>query len=142
MTRYEYIIVTASISSTTCPNLNWWQHTWPSGAAALATVYCAVTAILGLVLARERSRRELVALSTAFLEAGMVGGLGYIAAYSRYVVVETQKTASHENKLRFVAGSVRLDGIAAAPDIEMLRDHNYEPERVRTAASLTEARMA
>jgi hypothetical protein len=134
---------------------------WPAGAGTLATLFCVVAILLAFALRRRmlssasllRGRaargsatggdRRLALLGAALLILGLAASLGYLWAYSTFVVTETRINGAREQSLRFVVGGELRSDVAdvGKSKHDLLLDYASDPEAVWTAESLRSARL-
>ena len=121
---------------------------WPEYSYLVAVIFCAVVSIVsftvGLAYAHQpRSQRKLqTLLASACLLLGLTSLIWYFSAYSTRVVVETQVVGTEQHQLRFVVGTdMRADMDKTSDHLELLRDNQYNPERVWTPESLRFSRL-
>ena len=123
---------------------------WPDHSRLIGVIFCAVAALLSFSWGSELAGKSTAKqkrpplIATLSLACGLAFLLVYFAAYSSYVVVETQMVGSQQRSLRFVVGAETRgtsDGGSAADDLEMLRDNQYDPERIWTRDSLRRSRF-
>jgi hypothetical protein len=122
---------------------------WPDGSRLIGVIFCAVAAILSFAWGaeldrRSRATRVLSIVATISLVCGLAFIIVYFVAYNSYVVVETQMVGSEQHKLRFVIGAEtrgHSDAELNSASLEMLRDNQYDPERIWTRESLRRSRL-
>lgn len=119
---------------------------WPDSSAKIATLLSAVAGILAFSLGRAyfsrvpkqdpnkngSSHTMISFIASAGLLLGVACALTYFLAYNKFVITEVQTVENQERKLRLVVGSERLSefqGLAIS-DLDLLRDYQYEPERI------------
>jgi len=151
----------AVIAATSGPAILWLSGLdppWPPGGASkIATLFCAVAAIMAYALGntlvdknpkiskkysflKKQSHRIV---GTAFLTIGLAMGIAYLWIYSSVVLADTIQIQSKNVIVRKVVGNEIRNGIHAEgkTKLDLLRDHLYEEDRVWTADSLKAARM-
>jgi hypothetical protein len=123
---------------------------WPDNSRLIGVIFCAVAALLSFAWGSQLTRRSTAKqkapaiIATISLACGLAFILVYFAAYSSYVVVETQMVGSQQRSLRFVVGaetSGSPDGGSTTDYLGMLRDNQYDPERIWTRDSLRRSRF-
>jgi hypothetical protein len=123
---------------------------WPDNSRMIGVLFCAVAAIIafawgaasGTISKRRQSLQSL--LATGSLVLGLALIIGYLLAYNSYVVVETQMVGNDQRKLRFVIGADPPAHSAVGPNagyLDLLRDNQYDPERIWTPESLRRSRF-
>ena len=141
----------AAVAATAGP-LGLWaldlEPPWPSSAGKVATLFCAVAVLLAYVVSRSitprsKGAKKLRVIAPATLALGLIAIVGYLWAYGRYVVTDSIDRGGRTEIIRMIAGSELRPGIQAgtATQLDLLRDHLYEPEAVWTPQSISTARM-
>lgn len=159
--RFKSMWGGAVIAATAGPAILWLSGLdppWPPGSASkIATLFCAVAAIMAYTMGNALADKKLKILKeysffrrqshgivgTAFLITGLVMGIAYLWIYSSVVVADTVQIQSKNVIVRKVVGKETRNGIHAEgkTKLDLLRDHLYEEDRVWTAGSLKAARM-
>jgi hypothetical protein len=123
---------------------------WPDNSRMIGVIFCAVVALLSFAWGAElnknsRTNDKLQSMvATISLLCGLASIIVYFVAYNSYVVVETQVVGGDQRKLRFVVGAETPGHPIAEPNsayLEMLRDNQYDPERIWTRDSLRRSRF-
>jgi TIR domain-containing protein len=154
---YRYVSGFALVLAATGPLMLWvpdLQPPWPESSQMIATLFCAVVAILAAAWARqfrsavtragaERQRsRVLLGAATGAIVLGLISGISYLVAFNQYVVSEEQTVGGEVRTVRVVIGSqLRPDVDANERPLRLLQESGYEPERVWTRESLIQARL-
>jgi hypothetical protein len=151
----------AVIAATAGPSVLWLSGLdppWPPGSASkIATLFCAVAAIMAYALGNALSDNKLKIfknnsflkrqshgiVGTVFLMVGLIMGIAYLWTYSSVVVADTIQIQSKNVVVRKVVGDEIRDGVITdgKTKLDLLRDHLYEEDRVWTPESLKAARM-
>ncbi len=130
---------------------------WPTGAAAIATLFCVVAILLAYIIGRyigekSRSRSQqkvfkrnsiIIVLASIFLILSLCLSITYLYVYSSYVVVVTKLTKDGEQALHFIVGAKIRDNInpKGKTKKELLLDNLLEPEKVWTFNSIRTNRL-
>lgn len=141
------ILATAGPLGLSVPDL---YPPWPEHSYWIAVIFCAVASLVSFTVGlsdlhppRSKTRIQTV-LACTCLVLGLISLIGYFAAYSTRVVGETQVVGAEQRQLRFVVGTemrADMDRTSDLNNLELLRDHQYDPERVWTSESLRFSRL-
>jgi hypothetical protein len=125
---------------------------WPVGSAAIAMILSATALFLAFARyrlsakrqsAQRHARRKILIEGAAAMSIGVVLLVAYLSLFSAFVIEERRpREGAEEESVRFVIGTTRLPHVAEEKlsDLDLLRDHLYEPESVWTRSSLTSVR--
>jgi hypothetical protein len=122
---------------------------WPTAVGKVATLFCAIAILIAFFVRPEASKKKRSsrgrAVGIALLVFGAVGVMGYLWAYSRYVVLDSIERAGRTEIIRIVIGSELRPGMqeeaAQTTNLDLLRDSLYEPEQVWTSDSVNSVRL-
>jgi hypothetical protein len=121
---------------------------WPPSVGKVATLFCAVAVLLAYVVSRSfapgsKRAKTTRLLAIALLALGLIAILGYLWAYSRYVITESVERGGRTEIVRMIAGSQLRPGVKPgdATQLDLLRDNLYDPEAVWTPQSISTVRM-
>lgn len=123
---------------------------WPENSHIIGVLFCAVAAVVSLTLGvgyaqRPENKQTLqTAVAIVCLVIGLASLLAYFMANSTRVVEEQQMVGKKAHQLRFVVGTQLrsdVDQTMGSDARELLRDNQYDPEKIWTAESLRNSRF-
>lgn len=153
----------AAIAAASGPLILWASELdppWPPGSASkIAALFCAAALMLTYIFVhsladerertKKRGRTRINQLSYlagfAFLMIGLAMLIAYLWIYSTAIVADTIQTPPGHNVIvRKIVGDTVREGVIVdgKSNLDLLRDHLYEEDRIWTEESLRKARMS
>lgn len=125
------------------------QPPWPQGSAAISIILSASALFLAFARLRvgarsgRRNQRNFLREGSAAIILGIILLATYLFLNSQYVIDEKRSSGGTEESIRIVIGTNRLPQLAEvkSSDINLLRDHLYQPDEIWTNSSLTFVRL-
>jgi hypothetical protein len=120
----------------------------PDDVGKIATIFCAVALILAFVMATRLKERAMFVAAITSLVLGLGLVIVYLSLYSLYVEkdsIEYRVGAASPTvtTFRLVVGTEQLHEVRERlSNLELLQNHQFEPETIWTATSLRNTRIS